>query len=336
MLVGSNQVVLSSPRCDGVRMVLRIAFVNCHNLFQVGAHPDRFDGTQADLDRNTENLAATIRQIFPGALPHVVGLCEVGSRELGTKVGEAAEQGRFDSVWSGVPARAAGRAETGIMVLYESSRLLRTESEKTTGPDSLQARVKWMATEFQVRGGSRAPFWLVVNHWKSQLGGARKTEPLRMDSAREIGEFFLETARLSTEAMVLIGDFNCEPGDWPLREQRQQEPETPNKLKGVRERALVLRDRNRLAYFYNPMWRYLPEPEPWETARQPAYLPSRPLGTFVANKVTKVGWSLFDQVLVTKRCLAGGLLGLQETAVTVVEPVAGCSDHHAIGAVLEC
>jgi hypothetical protein len=57
--------------------------------------------------------------------------------------------------------------------------------------------------------------------------------------------------------MLLVGDFNCEPGDWPFKYQQMTSPARPNMLKGVREHGLVLRGRNRLAFFYNPMWRWL-------------------------------------------------------------------------------
>jgi exonuclease III len=190
-----------------------------------------------------------------------------------------------------------------------------------------------MGAAFQLLDGSRGAFWFVVNHWKSNLGGTSQTDAARMRSAREVGEFYMERARLRTEAMVLVGDFNCEPGARPLEEQK--DGALPNAMHSVRERALVLRDRNRLAYFYNPMWRFMGEADPFETAGRPGYVSPRLIGTHRANVEKDTDWSLWDQVMVTKPVLLGPAARLVEGSVRIVRPTGAASDHCAIGAELE-
>ncbi|MBI2301617.1 MAG: hypothetical protein HYU66_22170 [Armatimonadetes bacterium] len=186
-----------------------------------------------------------------------------------------------------------------------------------------------MAVEFALAADSAKSFWFVVNHWKSRLGGMRETEPSRMSSVRELGSFYLNTARQSSPAMVLTGDFNAEPGEWPFQVQAAG-PGRPNQLMAVRERPLVLRDKLKLAWFYNPMWRWLAEPELWEhAAGQPR---SRPIGSHCQNPAADAGWALFDQVMANRWAMEAKPLRLIEGSVRLVEPVGGCSDHWAVAA----
>lgn len=317
------------------RVELRVAFLNCCNLFAVGARPDRFAGTAADLDSKITCLADTLRELLPGAPPHLVGLAEVGARDLGERVGDAMEREGYAAIWSGEPPGGREGPETGLMVLYDHAALAPVPGGATTWPQVRGARAKWLATALQLQAGTEGTLWFVVNHWKSQMGGETKTEPARMDCARQLGEFYLEEAREHTDAMVLVGDFNCEPGDRPLREQRMGR-DAPNRLRAVRERPLILRDRNRLAYFYNPMWRWLPEPDLWEDSAHPGYQRPRPLGTHLGNPSAETEWRMWDQIMVTKPCLTGPFVRLREASVVVAPSREGCSDHWAVGAILDC
>lgn len=161
------------------------------------------------------------------------------------------------------------------------------------------------------------------------MGGEEATEPSRMVTAQQIGEFYLNQARINADGMVLMGDFNCQPGDRPFRQQ------SPNRLRAVRERALVIRERNRLAYFYNPMWRWLGEPEDFDTTQQVGYVPSRLIGTHLPRRNTH-GWYIWDHVLVTKPLIVGGLIHLQEETIRVYQAQSRCSDHCAISATFQC
>jgi hypothetical protein len=310
-------------------MEFRCAFLNCYNLYQPGAHPTRGPRTAAEAAGQVEALAATLLAAFDGVAPELVGLCEVGTEELGRQVGRRLGGDAYEAVWSGPPPTGAHGPETGLMVLYSAALFRPVPAEFSMNWFGLRERAKWLPVLLQLEEGSRAPFWFVVNHWKSQLGNPRETEEARMRSARQLGEFFLGTARRHSDAMVLIGDFNCEPGDRPFREQ------APNQFRGVRERALVLRERNRLAYFYNPMWRWLGEPDPYEVAREAAYRPPRLLGSHCRDWEQGVGWSLLDQIMVTKSLLAGGLLRLRESSISLVPPAGRSSDHAAVAAVFE-
>lgn len=312
--------------------MIEIVFINAYNLFPLGAHPTRGVKTRADLSMKTADLAATI-QVCQNGPPALVGLCEVADLELARRVAERVKPNTYEALWSGRPPNdAEGRPQTGLVILYDRRRLQRTRAGQEQGPSNVAWRTKWMAAEFALAGDSASRFWFVVTHWKSRLGGQRRSEPSRMTSAWEIGSFYLNTARRSSPAMVIAGDFNCEPGEWPF--QAQSTLDRSNRFRAVRERPLVLRDRLRLAWFYNPMWRWLAEPELWEqtVAGGPR---TRSLGTHCAEPDHDREWSMFDQIMVNRWAMEGRPLRLREGSVQIQPPIGNATDHCAVGATFE-
>src|SRR5690606_20982949 len=106
--------VISCSDGEG-RMELRCAFLNCANLFPVGANPGRFDGDAAALEAKINALAATLRGFFQplGHGPDIVGLCEVADLELAVRLADAISPETYEVVWSGVPAAHLGD-QTGL------------------------------------------------------------------------------------------------------------------------------------------------------------------------------------------------------------------------------
>lgn len=299
-------------------------FLNCYNLFEVGIQ--RGPTSTAVLTQKIDDLADTLREANKAKLPDIIGLSEIGNLSLAERLAEAVSPNTYQVVWSGPPAARQGR-DGGLAVLFKHEVLANNAREIDTSNPA--QRPKWMAVLFQLKIGTRGGFWFVVNHWKSQRGVQEFTELSRMNSAQELGEFYLERARIVTESMVLIGDFNCEPGDRPFRQQ------LPNQLRAVREHTLVTRDRNRLAYFYNAMWRWLGEPDDFDATQRQGYTPSRLRGTYLPKDATS-GWYVWDQILVTKPLLVGDLIHFQEDTVNVHQAQARCSDHTAISASFRC
>jgi exonuclease III len=312
-------------------MRLRVGFINCHNLFPVGVSP-RGPQTSEELASQIDDITATLGAVFEDGAPHLVGLCEVGS-DLQAEAVRSATGLSGPMLWSGPPPVGPAGAQTGLAILHDDD-VLRVVGETTAmGEAGAAERQKWMGAAFQFLDGSLGAFWFVVNHWKSNLGGTSQTDAARMRSAREIGQFYMDRARALTEAMILVGDFNCEPGARPLHEQK--DGDQPNTLRSDRERALVLRERNRLAYFYNPMWRFMGEADPHETADQPGYQNPRLIGTHRGNAERDTDWSMWDHLMVSKPVLRGPALRLAEATVRIVRPTGNASDHCAVGAEFE-
>lgn len=297
-----------------------VASLNCDNLFQPGVHLNRGPQTSVGLTTKIVDLARTMRIACPARLPAIMCLSEIGAEQLGRRVSDAVRLRRYQTLWSGSPMPQ----QTGVIVAYDPRIVQADATADDRATRGARERCKWFAVRFRIRHGSTAPFWLVLNHWKSRMGGEVTTEAARSNSAREIGEFFLTTARNSSEAMVLIGDFNCEPGAAPF-------VKPANSLRAVRERSTVFRDRNRLAYFYNPMWRLLGEADAYERTCTPGYYAPRPPGTFCPSFGNE-GWITLDQIMVSKRLLIGGPIRFVESTLRVTQPLGQCSDHCAIAA----
>jgi len=302
-------------------MTFSCVFLNCYNVFEAGSR--RGPRTEACLQQKIANLAATLRAANAEKPPDIIGLCEVASQTLVEQIAEAVSSNVYRTLWSGLPTSREGQ-DGGLAILYRPE-IITSAALEVDNNDPIQ-RPKWMAALFQLQVGTRGGFWFVANHWKSQMGGEEATEPRRMGTAQQIGEFYLNQARINADGMILMGDFNCQPGDRPFRQQPL------NRLRAVRERALVIRDRNRLAYFYNPMWRWLGEPEDFDATQRRGYVPSRLLGTHHGTP----GWFLWDQILVTKPLIVGNLIHLQEETINVHQAQAQCSDHCAVSATFHC
>lgn len=141
----------------------------------------------------------------------------------------------------------------------------------------------------------------------------------------------------------MLGDFNCEPGDRPFYLQSQRllrGTAKPNALQCVRERALVLRDRTRLAYFHNLMWRFLAEPATLAQTLAPGFTP--PAGYYMGTHgpglnagAGGAGWIMFDQIMASKRLLRGGSVTVDEASVAIHPPLAAAADHAAVSVAIE-
>lgn len=308
-----------------LQRTLRSVFLNCYNL---DPYENQSDGAAVSVQQNEQklrDLAAYLRQSTDKNPPDVIGICEVGSSESAHELASAVSQETYQILWSDVP-RIPGTMRQGIVILYRPEILSPIPDRFRRFPDpqaTMKARCNWMAQLFQFQQGSRGVFWLMVNHWKSNVGGLKIGNERRKNSARAISDFFRE-AKADTEAMILLGDFNCEPWDEPFRMNDAKQ------LKAVRDRATVLSDKVRLPYFYNPMWRFLGEPDDWETAQKSEdYARPRPMGTFCGTPPGKHGWKLWDQVLITKPLLTGTDIQVLENSIQILRPISS-SDHCAI------
>jgi hypothetical protein len=191
-------------------MKLYCAFLNCYNLFDYakGRAIGRGPQTTAQLQGKLADLTDTVRSVFPNRIPDILGLCEVGERRIGRMLGNGI-CARYLDEWAGDPTSQGG---TSQMLLYDRSVLRRTPTPIRCHPGS--SRPFWIAAELQFRGGTKGVFWIGVNHWKSNIyQHVLAADEARKIIARELADFFLSSARTTSEAMILMGDFNCEPGD---------------------------------------------------------------------------------------------------------------------------
>lgn len=268
--------------------------------------------------------------MFAPDVPDLVGLCEVGARLLGLEVGTRVwGAGLFSDEWSGNPSVG----QTGQMVLFRNSTLSRTRELAVSHRGFGSRRTSWLAAELQA--DRRAPFWFIVNHWKSNMGGGPWDGDLsRHRMAYELGDFYQQKVAKGSWGTIMVGDFNCEPGDLPFRGLAVPN-QPPSRLRQTREHRALLGSHRGTPAFYSPMCRLMAEPVAWDHRLDRGAGPqATQLGTHLPQGRVS-GWFMWDQLLVNRPMLWGGSMSLRESSVVVQSPVGKCSDHCAIGAVFD-
>ena len=302
-------------------MEFSCAFLNCHSLYEPGACPQRFAGDEPALHAKLRALPGTLRDAVDGDVPDLVGLCEIGSERLGLGLAGTLAPDHYDHTWSGEPRRK----KTGLMVLH-SRHLFSAGPGRVDGPlGGVDERAKWMAVPLRTVVPPRAPLWFIVNHWQSDRSMAAAANS-RFRCWMEVSHFFHSEAATEADAVIIVGDFNCEPGDPPFLDQAGRV------LQPTRERGIVLRKSRGSTYLYNPMWRCMGEADPYEDSLADGYRSSRPLGTYCQGGSGGVGWRMVDQMMLSRALLTGPFFRFRERTLRISLPRDGCSDHCAIGA----
>jgi hypothetical protein len=318
-------------------MEFRVAFLNCHRLFEVGHHVVDSPADDPALKLKVDGLAAGLHRLFLPDVPDLIGLCEVGSEPVARAVVDSLRIGKYDLLWQRppVPPDAASPA-TGLALAYNRDVFAverQADGELTPGEDQ---RFHWLAAQVRLRQAGRdfRTFWTVVNHWPSDMksGPTRGAWP-RALASKMLAEFLLRDAANAAPAVLMMGDFNCEPFDAPMTGDLL----SGERIVAVREHARVRNPRTRLPYFYNPMWRLLGEAQSLQraTAGTPAV---RPPGTHTGGGApggASSEWRSLDQILVNRWLMepsVAALAALVEDSIAVSPTDVGASDHCAIGA----
>lgn len=318
-------------------MEFRVAFINCRNLTAPRKRVPDFAAKRRKVLDRAARLAATLANLWPGSLPDLVGLCEIGTEDMGLELLAALDPLRYQHHWQKPPRRKPGSDEerpTGLMLAFAPSVFRAVEVARSEPTVLARSRYHWFAVALQIRrnGGT---FWTILNHWPSDFGRGkvRSTWP-RVQVGAAVGEFCSNRAQRVADAMLLLGDFNCEPYDPAVTGEGTS---NRKRIVGVRERARAVNVKNWLPYFFNPMWSHLGESIPSAAANaSTSAVPSRPPGTWAERSGTpNERWLMLDQLMVNKRLLTGGPATLVESSIRILRPRVGESDHCAIGAVFE-
>jgi hypothetical protein len=295
---------------------LRVAFLNCHDLYAPGGHPTRGPRTQAGLDAKVAALAEGLCGLFAPELPHVVGLCEVGDLGAVEALAEALSPGQYGCHWSGPPRLGPRGPETALALMAHLQDIQVLGLPLGARLPPVRRRAYWHPWRLELRKRRSGPIWAVVGHWKAGSGPDNESE--RDETSRQVVQFLREqqVAECGTPAAVLMGDLNAEP--WSPSLQGDSE----RRVKSVRIHDLVMGTRAPGA-LYGLMWRWAGEPEPWPTGGTR----SRPVATFHPARGTPR--LLLDHFLVSWRCLRKGPVTLDEASLRAIE--VGHSDHVAVG-----
>lgn len=264
--------------------IFTIAFYNVENLFDTEDDPSTFDNDRTPegkdrwtlevYDKKLDNMAQAISRIGyekTGSAPVLLGLCEIENREVLEDLVRRPPLLKED--YGIIHFDSPDQRGIDVALLY---------NKQLFTPDNAEARPLYI---FDSENASRRVYTrdqlvitgsldgekihLLVNHWPSRSGGAKKSNYRRLAAARLNRKITDSLLLLDPYAKIInMGDFNDDPRDKSIKEILKT---TDNK------------DNVALKQFYNPM----------ET------LHKKGLGT----SAYRDGWNLFDQILLSRSFL---------------------------------
>lgn len=262
---------------------IRFAWWNLENLFDhrlaAGRPPElrrrlagELDGwTAAVRDRKIRQLASIIEQMFDGAGPDILGVCEVESERVLRRLADRVSiTGRDYQVSTHDSEDARG---IDVSFVFDANVLGVTATDHQVVVKRTATRDIFWA-EFQENDGPQQSFHVVADHWPSRSGGQYASEPFRMLTGETVSSILDELMQENGDELpaLVVGDFNDEPFNRSMREY----------LLGTRDRNRVTRART--PRVMNLMWPLMAGANP---------------GTFRFGS----DWYMLDQILATKGML---------------------------------
>src|SRR5205085_384453 len=101
---------------------IQFGFVNCESLYDPMHHPTRGPRNQQQFDEKVAEIADAIKRACTRN-PHLIGLCELGSSAAGEAVGNTLSKSRYEPIWEPAIPADPNDPNTGILILYDRSRL---------------------------------------------------------------------------------------------------------------------------------------------------------------------------------------------------------------------
>lgn len=264
--------------------IFTVAFYNVENLFDTVDDPLTFDNdrtplgkdrwTQEIYDKKMNNMAYAISRIGKektGSSPVLIGLCEVENREVLEDLISRSPLKEED--YGIIHYDAPDQRGIDVALLYKKNLFTPQNSQprelyifdKANAEKRVYTRDQLVVTGFL----NSEKIHLLVNHWPSRSGGAKRSN-YRREAAARLSRRITDSLLLENPyAKILnMGDFNDDPKDKSL-----------SLVLGTFEK----KEDVTMKTYYNPM----------------ASLHRKGLGT----SAYRDGWNLFDQILISKALL---------------------------------
>ncbi len=203
-----------------------IAFWNLENLFDT-EDAARSEGLakrlKADLkgwsrtvlDQKIANLGSAIRAMNQGQGPGILGVAEVESRAVLSRLATAMGRGRYGILH----AESLDQRGIDTAILYDKRRY-EADDEKVFTHFVMRRTYTRDILQATLRTASGRSLVVFVNHWPSRSGGQFESEPYRMTAGETLAHWHNRVhEELGDDVGVLaMGDFNDEPFDRSLRD----------------------------------------------------------------------------------------------------------------------
>ena len=207
--------------------IFRIIFYNVENLFDTqsaaGKDDDAFTPSgerrwnSFRLNNKLNNLHKALAVAGGWEIPSIIGLCEVENRNVLEML--INNTGMRNSGYSIIHRNSADHRGIDVAILYrpEDFKLLDTVFKSIIFPFDTLSSTRDIVYLKGV-AGIKDTLHIFVNHWPSRWGGQAATEPYRNYTASVLRSLTDSLFNLSSKARIIImGDFNDEPGDISLK-----------------------------------------------------------------------------------------------------------------------
>lgn len=271
---------------------LTIAFYNLENFFDTKDDKGKGDeeflpGSEKrwNLDRyhtKVDHTADAISKIDTKTLPLVIGLAEVENKAVLT---DLVESKKIRGSFGFVHFESDDHRGIDVALLYDKENflpLLKKPIKIEVPGEPHFATRDVLYVKGKLKNGEK--LHLFVNHWPSRRQGPKKSEPRRLAAASAVRTEVRDIQGRNENAKIIImGDFN----DLPINASMSKI------LKGKKYRSLKKNE------FYNMA--YMP------------YIKKR------GTHHSKHGWSMFDQILISKSLIEGNGIITEDKSCTIVE-----------------
>ncbi|MFL5731377.1 MAG: endonuclease/exonuclease/phosphatase family protein [Cytophagaceae bacterium] len=202
-----------------------LAFYNVENLFDTINDPLKMDEeflpqgkyrwSSKRYQTKVRNLARVIEELGGGSGPDIIGICEAENKQVLQDV--FSREGLAAGAYKVIQYNSSDRRGVDVALAYKSS-VFKPFASRPYSVKSLKD-VKWNTRDLLLVSGkiSADTVHILVNHWTSRRGGQKETAPKRIILARLARKIVDSLQTSSPKAKIIImGDFNDEPGDLSL------------------------------------------------------------------------------------------------------------------------
>jgi len=241
-------------------------------------------------DRKIDRLASIIRQMFGGAGPDLLGVCEVENEAILDRLAAAIDVPGRDYRVVTHPSPDARGIDVGFLIDDEVLEATGTDHQVVVKRTATRD-VFWADVTHRDTG---SVFVAMANHWPARSAGQYVSEPFRMLTGETVS---YTLARLfdafdagNRTPILIMGDFNDEPFNRSMQEY----------LLGNRDAGQVRRARS--PRVLNLMWHVMHGEDP---------------GTYRYGST----WNMLDQFLVTRGMLrSDSAVRVQPDSVEIFRP----------------
>lgn len=210
---------------------LYVAFWNLQNLFDTIDDPQKndeeflpgsgIDWTPERLDKKMFNLARVIRSMNSGRGPDLLGVCEVENQiVLDSMTNKFLSDFNYGIAYLESPDNRG--IDNGLLYKKNKFKLISIQADTVNLSDNWPTRLI-MGVNLLTSGKEKLSVF--VNHWPSRSGGQFESEPNRIEAASTLRKQVDKIFKKNKEAkIIIIGDFNDEPGNISLYQTLNAHP----------------------------------------------------------------------------------------------------------------